>query len=54
MSHAIYFVDVFAKEAYSGNPLAVVVGDQTLPEETMQRIAADINFSGYCITIALR
>ena len=45
MSHAIYFVDVFAKEAYSGNPLAVVVGDQTLPEEAMQRIAADINFS---------
>jgi trans-2,3-dihydro-3-hydroxyanthranilate isomerase len=38
-------VDVFAEQAYSGNPLAVFVGDVPLPDETMQRLAAEMNFS---------
>ena len=45
MPHRFYIVDVFAEQSYSGNPLAVVVGDKALSDETMQHIAADINFS---------
>ena len=45
MSYQIYIVDVFAEELYTGNPLAVVVGEQFPPEETMQKIAAEMNFS---------
>lgn len=37
--------DVFAEKAYEGNPLAVVIGDEALPDDTMQRIAAEINYS---------
>lgn len=45
MAHRFHLVDVFAERAYSGNPLAVVIGADTLPEVTMQRIAAEFNFS---------
>ena len=45
MSHRIYMVDVFAERSYSGNPLAVVVGAESLSDETMQQIAAEMNFS---------
>lgn len=45
MGHSIYLVDVFAQEKYAGNPLAVVVGDSMLPDETMQKIASEINYS---------
>jgi trans-2,3-dihydro-3-hydroxyanthranilate isomerase len=38
-------VDVFAERLYSGNPLAVIVYSEPLPDETMQRIAAEMNFS---------
>lgn len=45
MTHRFYVVDVFAERPYCGNPLAVVVGDARLPEETMQLLAAEANFS---------
>ena len=38
-------VDVFAERAYAGNPLAVVVMDEALSEEAMQRVASEMNFS---------
>jgi trans-2,3-dihydro-3-hydroxyanthranilate isomerase len=41
----IYLVDVFAESAYRGNPLAVVIGSDALSKETMQLIAAEMNFS---------
>lgn len=45
MTHRFYIVDVFAEQPYSGNPLAVVVGDDTLADETMQKLAAETNYS---------
>ena len=41
----LYMVDVFAEQRYSGNPLAVIVYSEPLPDDTMQRIAAEMNFS---------
>ena len=38
-------VDVFAEQPYSGNPLAVIVYSEAPTDETMQRIAAEMNFS---------
>lgn len=45
MTHRFYMVDVFAEGAYSGNPLAVVVGAETLSDEMMQQFAAEMNYS---------
>jgi trans-2,3-dihydro-3-hydroxyanthranilate isomerase len=45
MVHRIYIVDVFAEQPYAGNQLAVVLGADDLSDETMQRIAAETNFS---------
>ena len=45
MSQSFYMVDVFAERPYSGGQLAVVVGTQTLSDETMQQFAAEMNFS---------
>lgn len=44
MRPRIYIVDVFAERPYTGNQLAVVVGEN-LPDETMQQITAEINYS---------
>jgi len=41
----LYIVDVFAERPYAGNQLAVVVGGETLSAETMQQIAAEMNYS---------
>lgn len=41
----VHFVDVFAERAYTGNPLAVVVVERPLDDATMQRIAAEIDYS---------
>ncbi len=38
-------VDVFAERPYTGNPLAVVVGAEALPGETMQQLAVETNLS---------
>jgi trans-2,3-dihydro-3-hydroxyanthranilate isomerase len=40
-----YFVDVFAHEPLSGNPLSLVVDAQDLSQETMQRVAREFNQS---------
>ena len=45
MRHHFYLVDVFAERPYAGNQLAVVVGEETLPHETMQLLAAEANCS---------
>ncbi len=45
MKNDFYIVDVFAGEKYSGNPLAVVILNNELSQEAMQKIAAEMNFS---------
>jgi len=45
MTTTVFIVDVFAEQAYAGNPLAVVIGAECLSDETMQRFAAEMNFS---------
>jgi len=45
MSYQFYIVDVFAEQPYTGNPLAVVVSEHVLPKDSMQKIAAEMNFS---------
>lgn len=45
MTHPFYIVDVFAEQPYAGNPLAVVTEADDLSTETMQRIAAETNYS---------
>ncbi|MBX7153124.1 PhzF family phenazine biosynthesis protein [bacterium] len=45
METIIHFVDVFARQRYSGNPLAVVICAKVLSDDTMQAIASEINFS---------
>ncbi len=45
MKNNFYIVDVFADQQYSGNPLAVVICEKKLSEATMQKIAAELNFS---------
>lgn len=41
----LFTVDVFATQPYTGNPLAVVVDADWLAEESMQQIAAEIDYS---------
>ncbi len=43
MTIPFYFVDVFAEEPLSGNPLAVVPDADLLDEATMKKIAAELN-----------
>lgn len=45
MPHRLHIVDVFAERPYAGNPLAVVLDADDLSTETMQLIAAEMNFS---------
>jgi trans-2,3-dihydro-3-hydroxyanthranilate isomerase len=40
-----YIVDVFAEEKYAGNQLAVVRGGAGLSDETLQKIALEMNYS---------
>jgi trans-2,3-dihydro-3-hydroxyanthranilate isomerase len=40
-----HIVDVFGEEKYAGNQLAVVRGAGHLPDPTLQKIAAEINYS---------
>ncbi len=40
-----FIVDVFCREKYSGNQLAVVIQDKPLKDELMQNIAAEFHFS---------
>ena len=41
----VFIVDVFAERKYAGNQLAVVIDHDHLSTETMQAIAAEMNFS---------
>ena len=41
----LFIVDVFAEQLYTGNQLAVVVGEKFLAADQMQSIAAEMNFS---------
>ena len=45
MNLTFYIVDVFAEEKYAGNQLAVVRGGLGLPDERLQRIALEMNYS---------
>ena len=45
MSLTFYIVDVFAEVRYAGNQLAVVRGGAGLPDEMLQKIALEINYS---------
>ncbi len=45
MNLTFYIVDVFAEEKYAGNQLAVVRGGTGLPDETLQKIALERNYS---------
>ena len=45
MTLHIYFIDAFTTEAFKGNPAAVMVLDQWLPDTLMQSIAAENNLS---------
>ena len=45
MGLTFYIVDVFAEEKYAGNQLAVVRGGADLPDETLQKIALEMNYS---------
>ena len=45
MGLTFYIVDVFAEEKYAGNQLAVVRGGSSLPDETLQKIALEMNYS---------
>ena len=45
MGLTFYIVDVFAEEKYAGNQLAVVRGGTDLPDETLQKIALEMNYS---------
>jgi trans-2,3-dihydro-3-hydroxyanthranilate isomerase len=45
LSLAFYIVDVFAEERYAGNQLAVVRGGADLPDEILQKIALEMNYS---------
>lgn len=45
MELPIYQVDAFTGKLFGGNPAAVVILDQPLPEKTMQSIAAENNLA---------
>ena len=45
VSLTFYIVDVFAEEKYAGNQLAVIRGGAELPEEMLQKITLEMNYS---------
>ena len=45
MTIPIYQVDAFTNRLFGGNPAAICPLDQWLPDETMQRIAAENNLT---------
>lgn len=45
MRYPFHTLDVFTTEAFTGNPLAVVLEAGTLDDERMQKIAAEFNLS---------
>jgi trans-2,3-dihydro-3-hydroxyanthranilate isomerase len=47
-----YIVDVFAEEKYAGNQLAVIRGGAGLPDETLQKITLEMNYSETAFVLA--
>ena len=45
MPLTFYIVDVFAEEKYAGNQLAIVRGGAGLPDEGLQKMALEMNYS---------
>ena len=45
MNLTFYIVDVFAEEKYAGNQLAIVRGGAGLPDEGLQKMALEMNYS---------
>ena len=45
MKYPFHTLDVFTTEAFTGNPLAVVLEADTLDDDRMQKIAAEFNLS---------
>ena len=45
MAGSFHIVDVFAERPCDGNPLAVVVATTAMPDDAMQRVAAETNYS---------
>ena len=52
MNLTFYIVDVFAEEKYAGNQLAVVRGGAGLPDERLQKIALEMNYSETTFVLA--
>nr|WP_321456362.1 PhzF family phenazine biosynthesis protein [uncultured Cohaesibacter sp.] len=44
-AHRYFILDVFTKDVFAGNPLAVVLESDDLSDEQMQKIAREFNFS---------
>ena len=40
-----YVVDAFTDKVFAGNPAAICIMEQWLPDETMQKIAVENNLS---------
>ena len=52
MNLTFYIVDVFAEEKYAGNQLAVIRGGAGLPDETLQKITLEMNYSETAFVLA--
>ena len=52
MNLSFYIVDVFAEEKYAGNQLAVVRGGVDLSDESLGRIALEMNYSEIAFVLA--
>ena len=46
VTYKLFIVDAFTKFPFSGNPAAVCLLNQALPNDTMQSIAKEMNLSG--------
>jgi trans-2,3-dihydro-3-hydroxyanthranilate isomerase len=45
MKRPLYIVDVFAEAKYEGNQLAVIIDQEVIPTELMQKLASEMHFS---------
>jgi trans-2,3-dihydro-3-hydroxyanthranilate isomerase len=45
MKYPLYIVDVFAEAKYEGNQLAVVIDNEGIPTDLMQKLAREMHFS---------
>jgi trans-2,3-dihydro-3-hydroxyanthranilate isomerase len=52
--HRFFIVDVFGKEKFAGNQLAVVLPEGRLPDAAMQRIAREFNFAETTFVTSLK